>query len=104
MRLNSKQVPAFNLGIGAYIIEIENKGTLWPAVQVNYAANKVLLMELSSSNSFFKPTVGLNLFNALQIKTGYNFWYSDKQYNGFTFGVNFCLGGENFYDDLKIGW
>jgi hypothetical protein len=102
IRASNTTLPAFNMGLGTYLTKIDNEFLILPAIQVNYAASEVWLMELSSSNRFFKPTVGFNMLNAVQLKMGYNFWYSDKQYNGFTFGVNFCLGGRNFYDYLKL--
>jgi hypothetical protein len=104
IRCNNSHVPPFNIGLGTYLTGIDNNFSILPAIQTNYSINNSYLIELSSSNKFFKPSLGLNLLNAIQVKMGYNFWYNDTHFDAFSFGINLCIGDNDFYDYFKIGF
>lgn len=105
VRATSENNSAFNIGLGTFIVNLDNNLLLLPAIQTNYTLkNNLLLFEISTSNRFFKPAIGFNLLNLIQLKIGYNYWYKNYNLNSINVGLNVCLGGNNFYDYLKIGW
>ena len=103
-RMSDTNKPAINLGVGAYITELDNKLTAIPALQGNYTFATILLGEMSASTKNIKWGLGINLFNYVQLKSGYSFWYNDSSRNAYTFGLNICLGNTFFYDDIRLGW
>ncbi|NIF04898.1 hypothetical protein F3J23_05540 [Chryseobacterium sp. Tr-659] len=64
-----------------------------------------LLVGISGNPYSLEPRIGVSLFNAIFLNTGYAFpIHRDKYFKGMTFGIQFNIAPKNskFYDHLKI--
>ena len=72
-------------------------------MHINYTVAYFLLGEMSLTTKSINPSIGLNIFNGLKIKTGYNFSIVQNGFNGLTFGVSLNLFGQDgYYDKFKF--
>jgi hypothetical protein len=104
-RFNSTHSSAFNIGGGVYLTGLNQKFIVIPEVHVNHSLNHVFLYELSVTPKNIRPSVGLNLLNLIQLKFGYSYPLKDQQeFRAYSFGINFYLGENRFYDYLNLGF
>ncbi|MDR2207038.1 MAG: hypothetical protein LBE36_12890 [Flavobacteriaceae bacterium] len=102
-RLSERSSEALNVGAGTYLTTINKKFTAIPEFHINYSFEEFFLTELSVSTKNFKPSIGINALNLMQMKFGYGFNLGkEKHLNGFFFGINFFLGENGFYDTLNV--
>jgi hypothetical protein len=93
-----------NLGIGTYFGEFNTKtqSVFTPEIHVNYSLAYFFLGEMSVTTKSINPSIGLNIFNGLKIKTGYNFSIVQNGFNALTFGVSLNIGQKGYYDKFKF--
>jgi hypothetical protein len=93
-----------NLGIGTYFGNFDTKSqtVLTPEIHTNYSLAYFFLGEMSVTNKSINPSLGLNIFNVIKIKSGYNFPFSKSNFSGFTFGVSLNFGQEGYRDKWKF--
>lgn len=110
-RLNDTDKPALNLGLGMYITSTEGIKIFIPEFHVNFKplqnSNFFLnpMTEISVTTKSFNPSLGINIFNFIKIKGGYNFPFnSNENFSGFTFGLNIDFAGKGYYDYMKMGF
>lgn len=104
LRCNSKYKPPLNVGLGSFITYENQKIVFYPTVHINYSINNYMLVEIASSNYFFKPSIGFNTANAVQFKLGYVIGYQKEKNNVISFGIHVNFGSKNFYDYIKLSW
>jgi hypothetical protein len=105
LRLSDEYASPFNIGAGAYLLQIDERFTAIPELHSNYTWNNVFLGEFSISPKNIKPSIGFNLLNMAHLKLGYSFpLASQEEFRSFSFGVNFYLGTKGFYDYLKLSF
>ena len=100
-RLTTKN--CLNIGAGLYATSRNSKVEILPEIHINLRAfgDDFMMTELSATNKFINPSIGINLLNVLKIKTGYCLPYQKSDYfKGVTFGVILTLSGyKNGYTD-----
>ncbi|UHO39954.1 hypothetical protein H5J24_08010 [Chryseobacterium capnotolerans] len=70
-----------------------------------YYINNGLLYGTSINPYAIEPRIGISLFNALFLNTGYAFpIHTEKYFKGITFGIQFNIAPKNskFYDKMKV--
>jgi hypothetical protein len=87
------------IGIGTYYGSFNGNFKFIPEAHLNYS-NTLILGELSASPYNINPSIGINVINMIRLKVGYS-WklgHENVSMTGVTFGINFLLGTEGFYD------
>ena len=75
-----------------------------PEVNINFI-RAGLLFGVSGNPYSLEPRIGVSLFNAIFLNTGYAFpIHREKYFKGVTFGIQFNIAPKysKFYDNLKI--
>lgn len=101
-----------NIGVGSYATLRNNQLEILPEAHINlrpFNENKILfnllMTEVSLTNKFINPSIGLNFLNHIKIKTGYCLPYQKSNFfKGITFGIILTISGfkNNYGDNLKI--
>ncbi len=93
-----------NLGIGTYLgsFNSKSKTDFTPEMHVNYSWAYFFLGEMSVTTKSINPSLGLNIFNGLKMKGGYNFPITNNGFRGFTFGMSLNFGQKGYYDKWKF--
>ncbi len=89
-----------NLGFGAFISHNQNKLEINPEIHLNTDLAYVMT-ELSFTNKSFNPSVGLNIYNSLKLKWGYNIPFNSNDFKGNTFAMNINFGDFLYYESKK---
>lgn len=101
-----------NIGTGIYATSRNNKLEILPEIHINvrpFNKNRILLdllmTEISLTNKFINPNIGINLLNGIKVKTGYCMPYQKSDYfNGVTFGIIITVSGfkNGYVDKLNL--
>lgn len=103
-RLGEMSNTSVILGPSVLYTRINQKNKFIPEANVNFIHNGALF-GVSGNQYSLEPRVGISLFNALFLNTGYAFpIYKEKYFKGITFGIQFNIApkGSKFYDHMKI--
>jgi len=83
----------------------DKKFLVLPELHVNHALKKQLLYEFSVTPRNINPSIGINFVNLIHLKLGYSVpILAQEDLRGLSFGVNFFIGKNNFYDYIKLGF
>jgi hypothetical protein len=86
-----------NLGAGLLLSNVGNNFQMAPEIHVNYTLF-ILMADASVTSKSLNPSLGLNIFNKVILKSGYNFAYRKGNFEGITFGININLGSDDYHN------
>lgn len=92
------------LGPSVLYTRINQTDKFIPEAHINFIHNGALF-GISGNQYSLEPRIGISLFNALFLNTGYAFpIHREKYFKGITFGVQFNIAprGSKFYDRMKM--
>jgi hypothetical protein len=96
----------FFLGGGVYYGKFNGTKEVVPVASLCYSTGSVAFLDfkVTASKYHVNPSVGLNLINFIKLNMGYSIgtkMINGMKMNGFSFSINICLGGGNYYPDLS---
>lgn len=103
-RLGESRYKSVILGPSVLYSRINETNKFIPEVNI-YAINNSLLYGVSINQYALEPRIGISLFNALFLNTGYAFpIHKEKYFKGITFGIQFNIAPNQskFYDKMKV--
>lgn len=92
------------LGPSLLYTHVNNTDKFIPEMNINFL-RAGLLFGISGNPYSLEPRIGMSLFNAIFLNTGYAFpIHRDKYFKGITFGIQLNIAPKHskFYDNLKI--
>ncbi len=92
-----------SLGAGAYYGSFNSNFKFIPEAHATYSYF-IGLGELSVSPYNINPSIGIHFINLMRLKIGYSWKLGHENVNmtGITFGINFLIGSNNFYDYFMV--
>lgn len=103
-RLGDSNHQSIVLGPSILYTRINQTDKFIPEANIYYI-NNGLLYGTSINQYALEPRIGISLFNAIFINTGYAFpIHKEKYFKGITFGIQFNIAPSHskFYDKMKI--
>lgn len=103
-RLGDSNYKSVILGPSMLYTRINETNKFIPEANIYYI-NNGLLYGTSINQYALEPRIGISLFNALFLNTGYAFpIHKEKYFKGITFGIQFNIAPDHskFYDKLKV--
>ncbi len=90
-----------NVGGGIYFFKGEKGMEFIPEIHSNVTL-LILMLDVSVSTKAVNPGIGINIFNGIKAKFGYNFTYNQDHYRGTTFGLNINIGDNDYYKTKNL--
>ncbi len=103
-RIGESNYKSLIIGPSVLYTRINETDKFIPEANINFVNNGVMF-GVSGNQYSLEPRIGISLFNALFLNTGYAFpIHREKYFKGITFGVQFNIApkGSKFYDRVKM--
>lgn len=103
-RIGDSNYKSVILGPSLLYTRINETNKFIPEANISYL-NNGLLYGASINQYSLEPRIGISLFNAIFLNTGYAFpIHKEKYFKGITFGIQLNIAPNNskFYDKMKI--
>lgn len=103
-RIGESNYKSVILGPSVLYTRINQTNKFIPEANINFINNGAMF-GISGNRYSLEPRIGISLFNAIFLNTGYAFpIHKEKYFKGITFGVqlNIAPNGSKFYDKMKI--
>ncbi|MCS4304759.1 MULTISPECIES: hypothetical protein [unclassified Chryseobacterium] len=103
-RLGNSNYQSVILGPSILYTRIDETNKFIPEANISFL-NNGLLYGASINQYALEPRIGISLFNAVFLNTGYAFpIHKEKYFKGITFGIQFNIVPKNskFYDKMRI--
>lgn len=103
-RIGESKYKSVILGPSVLYTHVNRTDKFIPEANINFMNNGAMF-GISGNPYSLEPRIGISLFNAIFLNTGYAFpIHKEKYFKGITFGVqlNIAPNGSKFYDKMKI--
>lgn len=103
-RIGESNYKSVILGPSVLYTRINQTNRFIPEANINFMNNGAMF-GISGNPYSLEPRIGISLFNAIFLNTGYAFpIHKEKYFKGITFGVqlNIAPNSSKFYDKMKI--
>ncbi|WP_185290718.1 hypothetical protein [Chryseobacterium lactis] len=103
-RIGESNYKSVILGPSVLYTRINQTNKFIPEANINFM-NSGAMFGISGNPYSLEPRIGISLFNAIFLNTGYAFpIHKEKYFKGITFGVqlNIAPNSSKFYDKMKI--
>ncbi|HCN50008.1 MAG TPA: hypothetical protein DIT10_13125 [Chryseobacterium sp.] len=103
-RIGESNYKSVILGPSVLYTRINGTDKFIPEANINFI-NNGMMIGVSGNQYSLEPRIGISLFNAIFLNTGYAFpIHKEKYFKGITFGVqlNIAPNSSKFYDKMKI--